>query len=330
MAGLFFRARHTIKKLFAASAVLLCSCSLSETNGEASLQDFVFDTYLQMTVHGNDAAQIRSGIGSLFGDMSAAFDLCYDMTANELPENELYYDCLARTQDLNRLYGDGINLFCGTLTELWGISADSPRVPSDSEIAAVMENIPDVFSENVPDGVKLDFGAVAKGYACDKAFALLEETDTECAVISLGSSILVYGSKPDGKPFRTGLTDPLDGDGYAGIIETDSAFISTSGGYERYFISESGEKYCHIMDMTTGRPAVTDLASATVIVPSDTPNGGIMSDFLATLIFTEGSGSLNKWLARKDFEVIAIAADGRVYSNCEGFELDEGGVFYYE
>lgn len=338
MAGRFIRAYHIVKKIIPAviSAALLCSCSDNvpdrTADNEASSQSFIFDTYAQFTVHGGEAKNTLAEIETVFGDMSGAFDLCYDMAANELPENSLYGDCLSRTQELNRLYGSGINVFCGALTELWGISADSPRVPSDSEINGVLDSIPDVFSETVSDEVKLDFGAVSKGYACDRAFELLKETDSEYAVISLSSSTLMYGAKPDGKPFRTGLTNPLTGEGHAGIIETDSAFISTSGGYERYFVPEngSGEKYCHIMDITTGRPAETDIASATVIVPSDTPNGGIMSDFLATMIFTEGSESLDKWLACEEFRVVVITTGGRVFSNCEGLTLDESGVFYYE
>ncbi len=334
LAGHLFRKYTASAAGIALSAALLCSCG-TDTAGtswnEASSQSFVFDTYAQMSVHGGEAKQTLSETEQLFTDMSEAFDLCYDKAANELPENELYADCLSRTRELNRLYGKGINLYCGELTELWGISTDSPRVPSEEEITEVLERLPDVFAESVPDTAKLDFGAVSKGYACDMAYAMLKETDTEYAVISLSSSTLMYGAKPDGKPFRTGLTNPLTGDGYAGIIETDSAFISTSGGYERYFVPEgSNEKYCHIMDITRGRPVVTDLASATVIVPSDTPNGGIMSDFLSTLIFTEGSEGLEKWLACKEFRVVAIAADGRVYSNCEGFVPDESGGFYYE
>lgn len=334
MAGLFFRKYTASAAGIVLSAAMLCSCgsyAAGTSGNEASSQSFVFDTYAQMSVHGGEAKQTLSEIEQLFADMSEAFDLCYDTAANELPENELYADCISRTQELNRLYGKSINLYCGELTELWGISTDSPRVPSEEEISAVLERLPDVFAESVSDTAKLDFGAVSKGYACDRAYAMLKGTDTEYAVISLSSSTLMYGAKPDGKPFRTGLTNPLTGEGYAGIIETDSAFISTSGGYERYFIPQgSDEKYCHIMDITRGRPVVTDLASATVIVPSDTPNGGIMSDFLSTLIFTEGSEGLEKWLACGEFQVIAIAADGRVYSNCEGFALTESGGFYYE
>ncbi|MDE6764165.1 MAG: FAD:protein FMN transferase [Oscillospiraceae bacterium] len=338
MAERFHRAYHIVKGIISAvvSAALLCSCTNNSSDKtaaeEASSQSFIFDTYAQFTVCGGEAKNTIDEIETIFGDMSAAFDLCYDIAANELPENSLYEDCLNRTQELNRLYGNGINVFCGSLTELWGISTDSPRVPSDSEISGVLDSIPDVFSETVPDGVKLDFGAVSKGYACDRAFEFLKETDAEYAVISFSSSTLMYGAKPDGKPFRTGLTNPLTGEGYAGIIETESAFISTSGGYERYFVPENGggKVYCHIMDITTGRPADTDLASATVIVPSDTPNGGIMTDFLATMIFTEGSKSLDRWLACEEFQIVAITTDGRVFSNCDGLTLNESGVFYYE
>lgn len=331
LSGLLFR-RHTASAAgIALSAALLCSCVSDTAGSEASSQSFVFDTYAQLSVHGGEAKQTLSEVEQLFTDMSEAFDLCYDTAANYLPENELYADCISRTQELNRLYGASINLYCGELTELWGISTDSPRVPAEEEITGVLERLPDAFAESVPDTAKLDFGAVSKGYACDRAYAALKETDTEYAVISLSSSTLMYGAKPDGKLFRTGLTNPLTGEGYAGIIETDSAFISTSGGYERYFVPQgSTEKYCHIMDITSGRPVETDLASATVIVPSDTPNGGIMSDFLSTLIFTEGTESLEKWLACEEFRVVAIAADGRVYSNCEGFAPDESGGFYYE
>lgn len=336
MAGHFHHAYNIVKEIASAviSAALLCSCSnnFSDKADEASSQSFIFDTYAQLTVYGNESTNTLSEIETIFGDMSEAFDLCYDVTANELPESPLYSDCLTHTQELNRVYGNGINVFCGALTELWGISTDSPRVPSDSEISDVLNSIPDVFSETVPDDVKLDFGAVSKGYACDRAFEFIKETDTDYAVISLSSSTLMYGAKPDGKPFRTGLTNSLTGEGYAGIIETDSSFISTSGGYERYFVPENGggKVYCHIMDITTGRPVNTDLASATVIVPSDTPNGGIMSDFLATMIFTEGTKGLDKWLACEEFRVVAITTEGRVYSNCEGLTLDKSGVFYYE
>lgn len=318
-------------RAFAAAALTLTLCSCSAAGHAASSQSFVFDTYSQATVYGGNAEELLSETENLLAGMSEDFALCYGTAAGELPQNLLYTDCLARTQELNRCYGNGINIFCGKLTGLWGISTDSPRVPSDGEIAAVLAGLPDALTEDIPESAMLDFGAVSKGYACDRAYELLEKNQAGYGVISLSSTALMYGSKPDGKPFRTGLTDPLDGGKYAGIIETEAAFISTSGGYERFFSPEgTTDKYCHIMDMATGRPVETDLASATVIVPADTPNGGIMSDFLATLIFSEGTDNIDKWLSCENFSVIAITEDGGVYSSCKGLKLTEGGDFYYE
>lgn len=280
---------------------------------------------------GNASEDVLSEVEGILSEMSGDFDLCYDITANELPQNDLYCDCLNKTRELNRRYGNGINVFCGKLTKLWGISTDSPRVPADKELAAVFAELPDALTENIPYGAMLDFGAVSKGYACDKVFEVLEKKDMDYGIISLSSTTLMYGKKHGGKPFRTGLTNPLTGEGYAGIIETEAAFISTSGGYERYFSPEgTNDKYCHIMDMTTGRPVETDFASVTVIVSTDVPDGGILSDFLTTMIFSKGTGNIDKWLACDDFQVVAISADGGVYSNCEGLELNESGGFYYE
>lgn len=311
-------------------AAVISSCGTADAPETLKSQCFVFDTYSSLTICGSNAADTEKLVTEQLSEMDNLFDLCYDTEAAALPENELYSGCIAETKRLNGLYGDGINISCGALTELWGISANEPKVPADSEISEAMKHMTSTdYPENTadfPKGVKLDFGAVSKGYACDRLYGMLDWTDY--AVVSFNSTTLLYGEKPDGKRFRTGITNPKTGNGYIGIAETDSAFISTSGGYERFFEAD-GETYCHIMDISAGRPVQTDLASVTVIVPSDTAGGGIMSDFLSTLIFTEGTQSLDKWLACEDFELIAADENGVVYSNCKGFALDSNSGFAY-
>lgn len=318
------RSHLFIPLLSAACMTAFCSCG-SET---VSSESFVFDTYSRVTVCGQDAEDVLKSVGNALEEFSGAFELCYGTEASELPDNEAYRDCFDKAKALNEVYGDGVNVACGALTELWGISTPDPRVPSDEEIAEAMGKITCERYGDFPDGMKLDFGAVAKGYACDRAYEFLESTETEYAVVSLSSTTLLYGEKPDGTDFKIGVTDPLTGEGYMGIIGTEAAFASTSGGYERYFEAQ-GERYCHILDMNTGRPAETDLISVTVTVPADTPNGGIMSDFLATLIYIGGSEELDKWLDCGDIEVVAVRDDGAVYSSCKGFELDESGGYHY-
>lgn len=313
------------------SAAVLSSCRVSEdTPNIARGQSFSFDTYASVSICGEDPDGVLKSVQESISDMDKAFGLCYDTEAALLPENELYSGCIAETKRLNALFGNGINISCGALTELWGISTDEPRVPSDMEIAEALKltagtDYPERPAD-FPKGVKLDFGAVSKGYACDRLYGLLDGTDH--AVVSFNSTTLLYGEKPDGEPFRTGITNPKTGSGYIGVIETEAAFISTSGGYERFF-EANGKRYCHIMDIAAGKPVRSDLASVTVIVPADTADGGIMSDFLSTLIFTEGTGNIPKWLACRDFELIAADENGFVYTNCGGFALDESSGFKY-
>ena len=211
---------------------------------------------------------------------------------------------------------------CGSLTSLWGISDGNYHVPDENEIAAALASVTD--DGTILDGTWLDFGAAAKGYACDEARRILDTAGTEYAVISFSSSTLLYGQKPDGK-FRAGITHP-DGDGYLGIIQSEAAFISTSGGYERYFEAD-GQRFTHILDLETGRPAETDLVSVTVIVPASLENGGILSDWLSTLIYIEGTAELDKWMAYSEFSVIAADESGKIYTDFDGFTPDSGSGY---
>ena len=114
---------------------------------------------------------------------------------------------------------------------------------------------------------------------------------------------MCYGEKPDGAAFQIQIRDP-DGDGTLGTVSTDSCFLSTSGGYERYFIADDGKKYCHILDPKTGMPAESDLTTVTVFCDS-----GLKSDFLSTLIWMEGSKNLPAHLKAGNFLRPTVLAD---------------------
>lgn len=312
-------------KIIAASSAVLVMGSCGVTDRTAEVSGFFFDTYSHINACGSNCENTMKALTQKFTELDTAFSLCYTTTARLLPDNEAYTECLDQCRILSDKYGDDINLTCGELTALWGISTDTPKVPTEKEILEALTSIS--CDGSYGETTMLDFGAVAKGYACDKAYELLKTTGTEYAAVSLGSSSLLYGAKPNGK-FRTGITNPDNGKGYLGIIETDAAFISTSGGYERFFEAD-GKRYSHILDMDTGYPVETDLTSVTVVIPAETADGGIMSDFLSTLIYIQGTSQLDKWLAYDEFEVIAADGDGNVYTDCEGFTLDKDSGYSY-
>lgn len=207
-----------------------------------------------------------------------------------------------------------MDLTVGQLTALWGITTDTPHVPTAAELEPVLKTIsPDHVTAadgtvSLTDGAQLDCGAVGKGYSLDCVKEALDQSGTAgYGTVSMTSSILCYGEKPDGKPFQIEIRDP-SGDGTLGTVSTDSCFLSTSGGYERYFIADDGKQYCHILDPKTGMPAESDLTTVTVFCDS-----GLQSDFLSTLIWLEGTEHLEEHLHAEDYQIVAQDQSGKLY-----------------
>lgn len=137
------------------------------------------------------------------------------------------------------------------------------------------------------------------------------------AVISLGGSILTYGSKPDGSTWKVGIIDPFDKSSNIGILSLEGQWcVSTSGDYERY-VEVDGVRYHHILDPKTGTPAVSDVRGVTVLLKD-----GLLSDGLSTACFILGPEKGMALAAEYGAEALFILSDGEVV-------LSEGMEQYY-
>lgn len=170
----------------------------------------------------------------------------------------------------------------------------------------------------LPQGMRLDLGAVGKGYAMEKLSALLaEEPHVTGAVISLGGSILTYGDKPDGGPWRVGIIDPFDTSDSIGILTLEGQWcISTSGDYERY-VEIDGVRYHHILDPGTGAPAVSDVRGVTVLLKD-----GLLSDGLSTACYILGPEKGIALAEQYGAETMFVMSDGRI-------EMSDGMKEYF-
>lgn len=337
-----FKSKQTIPVFL--SVIMLCSCSITENPNSQKPQTtemFLFDTYVSVTSYnydgnGIDGYGIDGGTKELLSTLSEEFSETYSKKANELSgENypnilECANVCREWGGRFGGMFDNSINFTCGALTGLWGISGEHPHVPDANELAAALETITDEHTpfSLMPDGTMLDFGASAKGFACDKVKEQLDSTNFSCQIVSLGSSTLLYGSKPDGSKFRAAVKNPNSPSAYLGTIATDAAFISTSGGYERYF-EENGVKYEHILSPETGMPVATDLCSVTVIAPAETKNGGAYTDLLATAIYSGGTSALREFMAlNTEYGFVAVDKNNNVYVSAGvDFTLYEGSDF---
>ncbi len=167
----------------------------------------------------------------------------------------------------------------------------------------------------LPQGMQLDLGAVGKGYAQSETIKLLENhPEITGAVISLGGSVLTWGSKPDGDSWRIGITDPADTGSYVGILELSGQWcISTSGDYERY-VELDGVRYHHILDPSTGYPADSGVRGVTILSKE-----GLSADALSTACFILGSEKGMELAEEYGAEALFILSDGEMVLS-EGME----------
>jgi len=167
--------------------------------------------------------------------------------------------------------------------------ASQPYMPTQNEIDALLplvdfgrvlldEESGVVF---LPKDMRLDLGAIAKGYAADLACSRVSYS-VKGMMVDIGGDIAIYGERPDGEPWVVAIADPREPEKtFVELAITKNCGIATSGDYERYFEMD-GVRYGHIIDPDTGFPAQW-MVSVTVIAPNAT-----MADGLATAIFVLG------------------------------------------
>jgi thiamine biosynthesis lipoprotein len=116
------------------------------------------------------------------------------------------------------------------------------------------------------DGVKLDLGALAKGYAIDRAVARLKEADITSVLVNAGGSVYCLGDN-NGKPWRVAIRDPRRKGRIFSNMELRDRAAATSGDYEQFFEID-GKRYSHIIDPASGYPVDKGVVSATVVASS--------------------------------------------------------------
>ena len=181
----------------------------------------------------------------------------------------------------------------GPLVKLWNIGSEGARVPSQAEIDAVLPLID--YRDVVVDaaagtvflkrpGMKLDLGAIAKGYAADEVARIIARRKIPRAIVDLGGNVLAYGEKKGRESWRIGVQDPSGERGtHIGVLAVKNKTMVTSGVYERFF-EVDGKRYHHILNPKTGYPVENGLLSVTIVA-----DRSIDADGLSTSTFALGA-----------------------------------------
>jgi thiamine biosynthesis lipoprotein len=180
----------------------------------------------------------------------------------------------------------------GQLVALWGFHAEEfkPQLPDPAAVDALVKAAPRMSDLAIADNrvtsanrsVQLDLGGYAKGYALDRAAAILRQMGANNALINIGGNVMALGDK-GGTPWRVGIQHPRAAAPLATLELRDGEAIGTSGDYQRYF-EVDGKRYCHLLDPRSGRPAEGTQA-VTVLIP---PRPGAPQGY-----FLRGAGALS-------------------------------------
>jgi thiamine biosynthesis lipoprotein len=188
------------------------------------------------------------------------------------------------------------NPLIGPVMRVWGFNGAAPRpsVPDPAELNAAralsdwrkVEFSPTKDGADVrllmPD-MRLDLGAIAKGYAVDLAWERLKSAGHTNLLVDLGGNLRAIGeAAPRRGGWRIGVRNPFNEKELIGyFILRDGEAVATSGNYER-FVEINGVRYAHIMDSRTASP-VTGMAGTTAVAPD-----AMQADALSTTVFVLG------------------------------------------
>ncbi|MHC4617716.1 MAG: FAD:protein FMN transferase [Planctomycetota bacterium] len=207
------------------------------------------------------------------------------------------FEVLQKAIYFSELSNGAFDITVGPLVDLWRSAAESNSPPAKTQLQEARSktgyeklflDANDLTVRFAVEGMRLDLGGIAKGYAIDKAIEAMQKSGALGGMVDVGGDIRCFGTPSGGKKhWLIGLQDPNKPQDWLGIskpslvLKLNDAAIATSGDYRR-FVLINNQKYGHILDTKTGR-APKALSSVTIISQS-----AINADALATAVSVMG------------------------------------------
>jgi len=210
------------------------------------------------------------------------------------------FDVLSQAMTYAEKSGGAFDPTASPLIRLWGFGPGEGRSipPRDEEIGPLLDRIGfrhvqlrSGRIELLKEGIEINLGGIGKGYAVDRAIGKLRECGITRAMISCGSTMYALGAPPGERGWKIALQHPRQEEGQVDTVLLCNQALSTSGDYEKFFISD-GKRFSHLIDPRTGYPR-GGVASASVIGPT-----AMEADALSTAAFILGGDPGRTFLER--------------------------------
>ena len=236
-----------------------------------------------------------------------------------VPVSKETYDLIERSIRISRITQGAFDITYGSVDRrLWNFDTTMQQLP-DKETARKMVRlinyrniILDPANTTVllkEKGMRIGFGGIGKGYAAERARAVMQGAGVTSGVVNASGDLTAWGYQPDGEPWTIGIVNPNAASKIFSWLNVTNMALATSGNYEKY-ITIDGKRYSHTINPRTGLP-VAGIKSVTIFCPN-----AEIADAMATPVMIMGiRAGLDLINQLKDIEAILIDDEDKVYTS---------------
>lgn len=185
------------------------------------------------------------------------------------------FDLIKRSLKISGITDGAFDITYGSVDKrLWNFDRTMTHLPDPATAMAAVRliNYRNVILDDEQGtvmlkekGMRIGFGGIGKGYAADRAKALLVSEGVQSGIVNASGDLITWGQQADQKPWTIGIAHPDDARSAFSRLNISGLAIATSGNYEKYVLID-GKKYSHTINPKTGMP-VTGIKSVTIISP---------------------------------------------------------------
>ena len=260
-------------------------------------------TLVKITLHAPDEDAARAAFAAAFSRIRELDEILSDYKpTSELnrltttavvaaaPGSRDLIRVLAASQDLAVATGGAFDITQGPVIRLWREARASGRVPDEEalRVASAPSGYPKLHVDRAAGtvrlddaGMRLDVGAIGKGYAASEALAVLTARGIGSALVAVSGDLAFSNAPPGSRGWRIDVHSAGSAAGIPSVFELTNSAVSSSGASEQY-LDAGGRRYSHIVDPAT-RTGLTDDITVTVVA-----SHGLDADGLDTAVSVLG------------------------------------------
>lgn len=296
-----------MKRLILATLIIFTLVSCNKRAEYKKSAGKIFGTYYAITYQYSEdlssgMREVMDGVNNSLSTFNKNSVISKINNNEEVVLDTLFTNMFNKAMEISELTGGAFDITVAPLVNAWGFGFDpssDKKWLSAVEIDSIKQFvgykkvwIEDSVVVKADPRVRLDASAIAKGYGCDLVAEYLRAKGCQNFMVDIGGELVVAGVNPNGKKWRVGVSKPENTTdaSVVEVLEVTDCAVATSGNYRQFYQTEDG-MVGHTIDPRTGRPAVNNIVSATIIAPTC-----MEADALATAaMVVSDSTIINSW-----------------------------------